>query len=240
MFAKRFAALAGVTITLVAFAPVNSYGHAHTHVRRNADGIWGNADDNQLWIFATPEQPQWDIIHMEPTGEFIGDSQIYAATLDCWHSAHPVMGAFQLGGATEGQIPNWMIAIKRIEYSDSANFWIEEEATGIEVLLNDGDVYSFGVPQWFADEYNENGTLGAYGFHVHTEFLALANGPGETFSATFTALDTGPTGYIESAPYTLNFETVPEPGTICLLLFGAAALVRGRRRQQAFSGVDAH
>ncbi|MBN2269315.1 MAG: PEP-CTERM sorting domain-containing protein [Sedimentisphaerales bacterium] len=231
MFAKRSAALAGVTITLiVAFAAGDSHGHVHTHIGCNPDGIWGNAGDNQLWIFATPEQSQWDTIYMEPTGEFIGDSQVYVAVLDCWHSAHPVTGVFQLGGATEGQIPDWMIGIKRIEYSDPTNFWIEEEATGIEILLNDGDVYSFGTPQWFDDMYNENGTLGAYGFHVHTKFLALANGLGETFSATFTALDAGLTGYIESAPYTLNFVTVPEPGTICLLLFGAAALVRGRRR----------
>jgi hypothetical protein len=63
--------------------------HSHTHVGLNADGIWGNADDNQLWIFATPSQPQWEIITMLPTGDYIGDKQVYEATLDCWHSAHP-------------------------------------------------------------------------------------------------------------------------------------------------------
>jgi hypothetical protein len=228
MFVRRFAAWAAAAIILAGFSPVNLYGHAHTHIGRNPDGVWGNADDNRLWIFATPEQPQWDTIYMQPTGEFIGGSEIYAAELDCWHSAHPESGAFQLGGASEGQPPDWSIAIKRIEYSDSVNFWIEEEATGIEILLNDGDTYSFGEPQWFSDKYNENGTLGAYGFHVHTEFYALADGPGETFSAIFTALDTGLTGFLESAPYTLNFVTVPEPATLCLLLFGAAALLKRR------------
>ena len=230
MFRKRFAAFTAITTVLVAFAAGDSYGHAHTHIGRNPDGAWGNADDNQLWIFAGPDQPQWDTIQMQPTGDFIGDSQIYVAELDCWHSAHPPTGAFQLGGVTEGEIPGWRIGIKRIEYSDPINFWIEEEATGIEILLNDGDIYAFGTPEWFADKHNENGTLGAYGFHVHTEFLALGDGPGKTFSATFTALDTGPTGYIESAPYTLNFETVPEPATVCLLLVGAVPLLAGRRR----------
>jgi hypothetical protein len=229
MTKTRFGALTALTIALLAVVSDESYGHVHTHIGRNPDGVWGNSDDNQLWIFAAPDQAQWDIIEMVPTGEFLGDKEIYVPELDCWHSAHPETGAFQLGGAVEGNIPEWAIGIKRISYSDPVNFWIEEEATGTEILLSDGDVYSFGTPQWFADQYNENGTLGAYGFHVHTEFLALADGPGQTFSASFAALDIGSTGYLESPEYTLTFVTVPEPATVCLLCIGAIPLLGGRR-----------
>jgi len=201
-----------------------AHGHEHTHIGRNADALWGTADDDQLWIFASDSQPQWDTLPMIPTGEFFGDKQLYVADLDCWHSAHPPTGVFQLGGATQEPVSDWRIGIKRIGYSDSVSFWMEEEATGSEILAKDGDIYNFGLPKWFADMYNENGQFGAYGFHVHTEFLALANGAGETFSATFTAVDAGATDYLESAPYTFTFETIPEPATILLLCTGAFCL----------------
>jgi len=215
-------------ICLISCVTCPTFGHAHTHIGRNPDSVWGNTDDNQLWIFASPQQPQWDTIPMEPTGDFINGKQLYVAELDCWHSAHPPTGAFQLGGSTQGLVPDWRINLKRIAYSDDSNFWIEEEASGLEILTQNGDTYFFGTPMWFADMYNENGQLGAYGFHVHTEFLAIADGPGRIFSATFTALDTGTTRFLESVPYTLNFLTVPDPGITALLALGAVWLRRYR------------
>lgn len=204
--------------------------HLHTHIGRNPDGVWGNSDDTQLWIFAEPANPQWDTIDMVPTGEFIAGKEIYVAVLDCWHSAHPENGSYQLGGDDSGLMPDWRIELKRVSYSDSVNFWMEEEATGLEILLNDGGTYSFGSPVWSDELYNENGTLGAWYFHVHTEFVALADGPGETFSATFTALDTGGTGFSESSQYTMNFVTVPEPCSVVLLAVGAISLIKTGKR----------
>jgi hypothetical protein len=125
-------------------------------------------------------------------------------------------------------MPNWQIELKRINYSDSANFWMEEESTGLEILLNDGDTYSFGNPVWSDTLYNENGTLGAWYFHVHTEFVALAEGPGELFSATFTTLDAGTTGLTESAQYTINFQTVPEPCSLVSLAIGTIIIKSGK------------
>jgi len=217
--------------TLLCLAGNSFADHVHTHIGLNPDGIRGNTDDTQLWIFAEPDQPQWYTINMVPTGEFIGSKEIYVAELDCWHSAHPETGAYQLGGYDSETMPDWQIGLKRISYSDSSNFWIEEESTGLEILLNDGDTYSFGNPVWSDELYNENGTLGAWYFHAHTEFLCLADGPGQTFSATFTVFDTGLTGFGESAQYTLNFVTVPEPCTIALLGSGAILAVRNKRKR---------
>ncbi len=161
---------------------------------------------------------------MEPTGEWIGDKQIYEAELDCWHSAHPASGLFQLGGADPAVMPDWRIGLQRVSYSVPDSFWMENENTGLEILLNDGDLFSFGTPVWDDDLFNEQGTLGAWHFHIHTGFLALADGPGESFSATFRVVDTGSTGFGESSDYTIHFQTIPEPTTLSLLLIGAATL----------------
>ena len=216
--------------------PCLAYAHSHTHVGRNPDGIWGNSDDNQLWIFATPDQPQWDTIHMLPTGEFIGSKEIYVAELDCWHSAHPGSGLFQLDFNNGSTAPDWQIELKRISFSDPANFWMEDEATTLEILSADGDTFAFGTPDWDTELPNGSGGSGAWHFHSHTKFLALAGGPGETFSATFTVLDTGSTAFSESACYTMNFETVPEPCSLVLFALGAVSLVKSKRKLSSNAG----
>jgi len=219
-----------VVLTLTILMPGLAYAdHSHTHVGRNADGIWGNSDDNQLWIFATPAQPQWDTIEMVPTGEFIGGKQIYVAELDCWHSAHPESGLFQLDFNNESTQPDWRTGLKRISFSDPANFWMEDEATTLQILTSDGATYAFEVPDWDSELPNGSGGSGAWHFHNHTEFLALADGFGETFSATFTVFDTGTTGFTESAQYTMDFVTVPEPTSIALLGIGLASIIRSRK-----------
>ena len=203
--------------------------HIHTHVGRNPDGIWGNSDDDQLWIFAIPDQPQWDTIEMLPTGEFLGSKQIYVATLDCWHSAHPENGLFQLDFNNESTQPDWRIGLKRISFSDPLNFWMEDEATTLEILTSDGATFAFEEPDWDSELPNGSGGSGAWHFHNHTEFLALADGAGQTFSATFTVFDTGLTGFTESAQYTLDFVTVPEPASIALLGLGLISIIRSRK-----------
>ncbi|MFA5239523.1 MAG: PEP-CTERM sorting domain-containing protein [Phycisphaerae bacterium] len=203
-----------------------AYAHSHTHVGRNPDGTWGNGDDNQLWIFATPDQPQWDTIKMVPTGEYLAGKQIYIAELDCWHSAHPETGLFQLDFNNEFTQPDWRIGLKRIGFSDPLNFWTEDEATTLEILTYDGATLAFEEPDWDAALPDGAGGFGAWHFHNHTEFLALANGHGETFSATFTVFDTGSTAFSESAQYTLNFVTVPEPASFVLLAMGLFAFAK--------------
>ncbi|MDD5328207.1 MAG: PEP-CTERM sorting domain-containing protein [Phycisphaerae bacterium] len=206
-----------------------AYAHSHTHVGRNPDGTWGNGDDNQLWIFATPDQPQWGTVEMIPTGEYIGDKQIYASVLDCWHSAHPETGLFQLDFNGELTQPDWRIGLKRIGFSDTVNFWMEDEATTLEILTYDGATIAFEEPDWDTTLPDGAGGFGAWHFHNHTEFLALAAAPGQTFSATFTVFDTGSTAFPESAQYTLDFVTVPEPASVVLLTMGLFAFVRQKK-----------
>ena len=219
-----------VILILTVMSPRLTYAdHSHTHVGRNPDAIWGNSDDGLLWIFATPDQPQWNTIEMLPTGEFIGSKQIYVAELDCWHSAHPENGLFQLDFNNEFTPPDWRIGLERISFSDPANFWMEDEATTLQILTSDGATFAFEEPDWDPQLPNGSGGLGAWHFHNHTEFLALADGAGQTFSATFTVFDTGLTGFTESAQYTLNFETVPEPASIALLGIGLVSIIRSRK-----------
>ena len=218
-------------LILMAAVPGLTYAHSHTHIGRNPDGVWGNSDDNQLWIFATPAQPQWDTIHMEPSGEFIGGREIYIAELDCWHSAHPKSGLFQLDFNNEFTQPDWRIGLKRIGFLNPVNFWMEDEATTIEILTYNGATFAFEEPDWDAELPNGSGGLGSWHFHSHTEFLALADGPGQTFSATFTVFDSGSTGFAESAQYTLDFVTVPEPTSVALLVLGAVLSLRKKRKQ---------
>lgn len=221
--------LIAVIVITVLSSQICLADHAHTHVGRNPDGLWGNEDDDQLWIFATPDQPQWDNINMVPTGDYIGDEQIYVAELDCWHSAHPESGLFQLDFNDESTQPDWRIELKRIAFSDPVNFWMEDEATTLEILTYDGATFAFEGPEWDTDLPDGSGGLGAWHFHNHTEFLALADGSGRTFSATFTVLDIGSTAFTESAQYTINFTTVPEPASIALFAMGFIPLIRSRK-----------
>jgi hypothetical protein len=201
--------------------------HDHTHIGRDADGVFGTADDNTLWFFAAPDQPQWGILDMVPTGDYIGTKQVYMAELDCWHSAHPASGVFQLGGTDSNQNPAWQIALERVRFS-SADFWMALEATGEEVLKTDGSQLDLGQ-MWMADKYNENGTLGAWGFHVHTKFFFLADGAGETVTASFKAVDLGATGYSASEVYIMTFQTIPEPATLGSLGLGLLSVIRKRK-----------
>jgi hypothetical protein len=120
------------------------------------------------------------------------------------------------------------LSLKRI--SVSSNFFIVDEATATPVLTSDGSTFAFEEPEWDSELSNGNGGYGAWHFHTHTAFLAMASGAGETFTATFTVIDNGSTGFTESEPYTLTFVTVPEPTTLALLGAGLVSVLRIRRK----------
>lgn len=219
-----------LVVSVLSISATTVFGHAHTHIGRNQDQTWGNADDDKLWFFSlpgTPGFPNWgeplELIYQE-SGPLAGK---YACEyLYCWHSAHPPHGNWQLGGSDAGTTPDWLIAVERVAFDDG--FEMRDYDTYFPVLENDGDRHE--LPKLFlGDKYNESGTLGAWGFHHHQWFVAQAGGPGETFSATFRAIDLGTTGFTASDEYTISFVTVPEPASLGLLSLGGLALVRRRR-----------
>lgn len=208
-----------------------AWGHSHTHIGRNQDQIWGTADDNKLWFFSmsgTPGWPNWG----EPLELIYQQSGLLAGwyvceELDCWHSAHPEHGNWQLGGYNSSITPDWQAGIERVSYT--AGLITLDEDTLTAVMTNNGDKYIFDH-LWMPNKYNENQTLGAWGFHAHMLFAVNGSGVGigETFSATYIAIDEGSAGYISSEPYTLNFVTVPEPATFAFIL-SAAGFLRRRK-----------
>ncbi len=204
MLSKNFCA---IIISLATILFVSSAAYCHEH-------IFVGADNNQLLIYGVPT-----VIDLIPTGEYIGGKQLYAAELDCWHSAEE---EYRLDNNDKNTMPGWLISLQRINYSDPVNFWMEDEATTLEILTTDNSTYAFDAAQWDDEE-------GWY-FHNHTEFLVLASGTGETFTATFKLLDNGTTNFADSTEYTLTFTTIPEPTTLTLLGAGLLSVLRSRRK----------
>ncbi len=210
----------------------HAFGHAHTHVGINQNQTWGDDDDDTLWFFSMPGTTGWpnwgEPLELVKQEGGLLDGWYVCEALDCWHSAHPDHGNWQLGGDDPNVAPDWQIALKRVSFD--AGFMMVEEDTLAPVLTGDGDTYTF-PHLWMDDKYNESGTLGAWGFHYHLLFVV---GPtaeeGEVFEATFQALDVGTTGYQPSGSYTMTFVTVPEPMTLLMLGLGGMAWFGCRRR----------
>ncbi len=222
------------------------FGHAHIHIGINYDQTDGTADDNTLFLFGMPPaaQPEnywpnfplwgnaanpYDMV-AEPLKLVYQASGLFAGKyvcqwLECFHSAHPDHGNWQLGGADPQSPPAWSIGIERVSASAGLEFW--EEDTFTRILKNDGD--SIIIPQlWMNDNYNEDGTLGAWGLHHHVLFIVDGDGvqTGDTFFAALRAVDNGATGFDSSEACTLRFVAVPEPATLLLAAFGAIGLIR--------------
>jgi hypothetical protein len=223
-----------MTILLICSAARSS--HSHTHIGRNQDQQWNTADDNKLWFFSMPGTPGWpewgdplELVYQESgvlAGKYVVES------LDCWHSGHPPHGNWQLGGSDPDTQPDWQVGIERVGFTDGFGMYTEDTFT--PVLTSDGDTYTFDH-LWMDEKHNENGELGAWGFHEHLLFVADAEGPGQTFSASFVAFDEGTTGFTDSDVYTMDFVTIPEPTTFSLLAVFSAGILFKRRPKRTFS-----
>ncbi len=217
------------------------HGEPHTHIGRNWDGIRQTGDDNKLWIGSVqtlegeepnPYWPNWPVLELVPQVDDFGSpilneqgKQFYKADEpDGWFSSHPEDGSWQLGGIDEAVNPGWDISIKRVSASDG--FFMLRLNDGQIILANDGDTEDMHQ-EW--EDWLENGSggYGAWGCHHHISFCAWADNPGQTITATFSAIDTGSTGFAESEPFTIQFITVPEPMSLTLL---ASGIILVRRR----------
>ncbi|MBI1826371.1 MAG: hypothetical protein HY287_15600 [Planctomycetes bacterium] len=85
--------------------------------------------------------------------------------------------------------------------------------------------------------------LGGSDFDTHGTFHIDSTNPNfdpnkTDYAVTFRVVDTGTTGYAESAPFTLHFTPVPEPMTLAMLSFGAVATIgRGLRNSHKGSSI---
>lgn len=219
------------------------HGEAHTHIGRNWDGIWGTADDNKLWIGSVQKfedgssntvWPNWPVLELAPQfyddgGPILNEQgkQFYKTDEpDGWFSAHPEDGLQQLGGTNEAVDPGWDISIKRV--SASNGFFMLRQNDGQIVLADNGDTEDMHK-EWEQWLENGSGGYGGWACHHHISFCAWADGPGQTITATFTAIDTGTTHFTESDPFTIQFTTTPEPTSI--LLFGLVLITTAKRRK---------
>jgi len=232
MNVRNMPAVLAVVIAVTVPAAI-SFGHVHTHIGRNQDQVWGNADDNKLWFFAVPGAPGWPDWG-EPFELVLQDSGLLAGKyvcqeFYCWHSGHPPHGDWQLGGKDPGVEPEWRIGVQRVSFDPG--FQALDYVTNAPVLVADGEICPLSPREFMADKHNEDGDLGAWGIHYHQRFIAEAGGPGEVFEATFRAVDLGAVGFLPSEDYTVSFVTVPEPGGMALFALAGAALLRRRRKR---------
>ncbi len=226
----------------------NLFAHAHAHIGVNQDQQDGTADDGKLWMFgmppaAQPENywPNWPVwgdgdnpydMVAEPFKLIYQDSGLLAGSyvceyMECFHSAHPPHGNWQLGGTDEGTEPGWNIGIERVGMSTGLSM-LDESNFFTPVLTADEQQYFF-PKLWMNDKYNENGELGAWGIHYHLLFSVDGSVPvGQEFSAVLKVVDSGTTGYTDSEAHTFRFVTVPEPASMLMLSVGSVMFFRKR------------
>ncbi len=231
---------AALAAAALAAAPAEALaGHAHTHIGRNEDQVWGTADDDVLWFFAMPGTPGWpdwgEPLELKRKGGFPWNGAYVCEELYCWHSGHPPHGNWQLGGKDEAVVPDWRIALERVHFDPGFSMCTYD--TLDPVLGADGDRVVFDPAHgmgWSDTHYSEDGTLGAWRFGHHLYFKADAALPlGEVLTATFRAVDVRGVGtpFASSEDYTLTFVTTPEPATLALITAGAVVVWRRRRHR---------
>lgn len=111
------------------------------------------------------------------------------------------------------------ISLERVSFDAGFRMFQPPGFAGDEVLTSNGAQFQF---------VQENPPIET-GFHNDLFFAANGN-LGDMFSATYQLTD--PSGiYMDSDPFTLNFEIVPEPGVAALLVVGGLVAFRRRTRK---------
>jgi len=186
--------------------------HEHGH---EAGLIIGRTGSQPLTL--SFEIPHSDPIVLNPASGFFNGWEMHDFCINALGTAEPDEDFYPLSSNSTIRLqivsidPGLMV-INPNFFGDPVNY-PPADASGESILLGSGTSLHIH-PYWYAESANP------------------AIGPNwqGTLNATFKLVDTGSTGYLESAPFTLSFTNVPEPMTATLLgLAGIAGMVRRRR-----------
>ncbi len=201
---KRVSLLLSVPAVLAGITAGPAFAHQH-----EGDVIIGRSASGQLRFEADLDEPRLLTAVNRLLKGWAADEPGFEALLE----DEPDEGFYRL--APGAQI--WLEGIlldPALKARNPLNPLLVIDSPGDQLLLGDQELHDHVI--W------------------HVDSLDAGYDPLQTvWQGTFRLVDKGTTGYAASEPFSLSFTTVPEPGTLALLLAGSLTAVRRRKAGRA-------